>query len=265
MSERSGRAGEYGLMALRVFSIAAVLGAWQITAMAHVFSDFLLPSLSEVLLRLYHDLVSGDLIRGIELTLIRTFIGFAMAAAGGVVIGVAIARIPVARWFFDPLVSVGLPMPKVAFLPIFMLWFGVFDVSKVLMIAFSAIFPVIVESWAGTQNIDKYMSWSALSLGVGPRRFLWEIALPAALPQVFTGLQVALPISLIVAIICEMQMGGQGLGGSIMTHALRRFAGRVLRHRRHRLGRHGHGQGDGAGAPPPADLAPGDAGRVRPF
>lgn len=218
MSENSGHsAREYGLMALRVFSIAVVLGAWQITAMAHVFSDFLLPSLSEVLLRLYHDLVSGDLLRGIELTLIRTFIGFALAAAGGVVLGVAIARVPLARWFFDPLVSAGLPMPKVAFLPIFMLWFGVFDVSKVLMIAFSSIFPVIVEAWAGTQNIDKYMSWSAMSLGVGKRRFLWEIALPAALPQVFTGLQVALPISLIVAIICEMQMGGQGLGGSIMT------------------------------------------------
>jgi ABC-type nitrate/sulfonate/bicarbonate transport system permease component len=218
MSEKTAySAGEYGLMALRVGSVVAVLGAWQITAMAHVFSDFLLPSLSSVLLRLYHDLVSGDLIRGIELTLIRTFIGFAMAAAGGVIIGVAIARVPVARWFFDPLVSVGLPMPKVAFLPIFMLWFGVFDVSKVLMIAFSSIFPVIVEAWAGTQNIDKYMSWSALSLGVGKKRFLWEIALPAALPQVFTGLQVALPISLIVAIICEMQMGGQGLGGTIMT------------------------------------------------
>jgi len=217
MSARSEKAGEYGLMALRVFSVLALFGAWQGLAMAHVFSDFLLPSLGEVLLRLVHDTLSGELVRGIELTLIRTFIGFAIAAAGGVVIGVAIARIPVARWFFDPLVSVGLPMPKIAFLPIFMLWFGVFDVSKVLMVAFSAIFPVIVESWAGTQNIDKFMSWSAQSLGVGKRRFLWEIALPAALPQVFTGLQVALPISLIVAIICEMQMGGQGLGGSIMT------------------------------------------------
>jgi len=215
--EETAGHGEARLMALRLGSIVVFLAAWQLTAMSHVFSDFLLPSLSTVLARLAQDLVSGDLLRGIGLTLVRAFIGFAAAGVVGVVIGVGIARVPLMRWFFDPLVSAGLPMPKVAFLPIFMLWFGVFDASKILMIAFSSVFPVIVEAWAGTQNIDKYMSWSAMSLGVGKKRFLWEIALPAALPQVFTGLQVALPIALIVAIICEMQMGGEGLGGSIMT------------------------------------------------
>jgi len=208
---------EAALTALRVGSGVAFFAAWQLTAMSHVFSDFLLPSVPVVFERLWHDLVSGDLLYGIVLTLIRTSIGFVLAAIGGVVLGVSIARVPLVRWFFDPLVSVGLPMPKVAFLPIFMLWFGVFDTSKVLMVAFSSIFPVIVEAWAGTANIDKYMTWSAMSLGVNRSRFLWEIALPAALPQVFTGLQVALPIALIVDIVCEMQMGGEGMGGSIMT------------------------------------------------
>jgi ABC-type nitrate/sulfonate/bicarbonate transport system permease component len=211
------RSSEWTLNALRVGSVVVLLGAWEITARLHVFSDFLLPSLSSVLLRLFHDAVSGDLLHGIGLTLVRTAIGFVAAAIAGVALGVGIARVPLMRWFFDPLVSAGLPMPKIAFLPIFMLWFGVFDASKILMIAFSAVFPVIVEAWAGTQNIDKYMSWSAMSLGVGRKQFLWEIALPAAMPQVFTGLQVALPIALIVAIVCEMQMGGEGLGGSIMT------------------------------------------------
>ncbi|MDE2229249.1 MAG: ABC transporter permease [Alphaproteobacteria bacterium] len=205
------------LTALRVGSGILFFGAWQLTAMSHVFSEFLLPSVPVVAERLWHDLVSGDLVSGIVLTLIRTFIGFALAAVGGIILGVSIARVPLVRWFFDPLVSAGLPMPKVAFLPIFMLWFGVFDTSKILMVAFSSIFPVIVEAWAGTQNIDKYMTWSAMSLGVNRHRFLWEIALPAALPQVFTGLQVALPIALIVDIVCEMQMGGEGMGGSIMT------------------------------------------------
>jgi ABC-type nitrate/sulfonate/bicarbonate transport system permease component len=107
-------------------------------------------------------------------------------------------------------------MPKIAFLPIFMLWFGVFTESKILMVAFNAIFPVIVASWAGTQGVEKFITWSALSLGTGRRRILWEIVLPAALPTVFTGLQLALPISLIVEIICEMAMGGRGLGASLM-------------------------------------------------
>jgi ABC-type nitrate/sulfonate/bicarbonate transport system permease component len=130
--------------------------------------------------------------------------------------------VPLMRWFFDPLVSIGLPMPKIAFLPVFILWFGVFDASKILMVALSAVFPVIVSSWAAAEGVERALVWSALSLGAGRRQLLWEIALPAALPQIFTGLQVAMPIALIVAIVAEMAMGGEGLGGSIMTEM--RFA-----------------------------------------
>jgi ABC-type nitrate/sulfonate/bicarbonate transport system permease component len=203
-------------------SILLVLAAWEGVAHAHVVTEFLLPSFSLVVARLFHDVASGDLVLGIGLTLYRAFSGFALAAIAGVAIGILIARVPFLRWFFDPLVSIGLPMPKIAFLPIFILWFGVFDASKILMVAFSAVFPVIVASWAAAEDVDRMLLWSALSLGAGRRALLWEIALPAALPQIFTGLQVALPISLIVEIVAEMAMGGEGLGGSIMTEM--RFA-----------------------------------------
>lgn len=203
-------------------SILVLLAAWEITARAHVFSDFLLPSFSAVVVRLESDVVSGDLLLGIGLTLYRAFAGFGLAAVAGVAIGILIARLPLARWFFDPLVSIGLPMPKIAFLPVFILWFGVFDWSKILMAAFSAVFPVIVASWAAAEGVERVMLWSALSLGAGRRQLLWEIALPASLPQIFTGLQVALPISLIVEIVSEMAMGGEGIGGAIITEM--RFA-----------------------------------------
>ena len=64
-----------------------------------------------------------------------------IAAVGGVVLGMAMSRKAVARWFFDPIISVGFPMPKIAFLPVMILWLGVFDVSKITMIVFDAIFP----------------------------------------------------------------------------------------------------------------------------
>lgn len=203
-------------------SILVLLAAWEITARAHVFSDFLLPSFSAVVVRLESDVVSGDLLLGIGLTLYRAFAGFGLAAVAGIAIGILIARLPLARWFFDPLVSIGLPMPKIAFLPVFILWFGVFDWSKILMAAFSAVFPVIVASWAAAEGVERVMLWSALSLGAGRRQLLWEIALPASLPQIFTGLQVALPIALIVEIVSEMAMGGEGIGGAIITEM--RFA-----------------------------------------
>jgi ABC-type nitrate/sulfonate/bicarbonate transport system permease component len=202
---------------LRSSSLILLAVAWEWAARMHFVSDFLLPSLSSVLIRLFDDIMSGDLLIGLGLTMMRTFAGFSLAAVAGVVIGVTIARFRFARWFFDPVVSVGNPMPKIAFLPIFILWFGVFDWSKVLMVAFSSVFPVIVATWAATENVDKYLIWSGQSLGVGRRALLWEIVLPSAMPEVFTGLQIALPIALIVVIICEMTMGGEGLGGSMMT------------------------------------------------
>lgn len=211
------RVSVLGQALLRWVSILAVLAAWEAFARAHVVSDFLLPSFSTVAVRLYHDVISGELPPGIALTLYRAFAGFALAGVAGIAIGILIARVQAMRWFFDPLVSIGLPMPKIAFLPVFVLWFGVFDASKILMTAFSAVFPVIVAAWAAAEGVEPVLLWSALSLGAGRRRLLWEIALPASLPQIFTGLQVALPIALIVEIVSEMAMGGEGLGGSIMT------------------------------------------------
>jgi ABC-type nitrate/sulfonate/bicarbonate transport system permease component len=156
------------------------------------------------------------------LTLYRALTGFFIAAAGGIVLGAVMSRSLVARWFFDPIISVGFPMPKIAFLPIIMLWLGLFDVSKISMVVFDAIFPVVTATIAGIQGVEKELIWSARNMGASDRELMWQIVLPAALPQILTGLQVALPIALIVAIVVEMAMGGYGLGGAMMTSS--RFA-----------------------------------------
>lgn len=213
----AGLSGASAVRLLRRSALMVVLVvAWELAARLHLTTDFLLPSFSTVMRRLANDTLSGQLPMALAYTLYRTLLGFAVAAVLGVVIGILIARVRFARWLFDPLVSVGLPMPKIAFLPVFVLWFGVFDELKILMVAFSAIFPVIVEAAAATESVDRILVWSALGLGVSERRLLWEIALPAAFPQIMTGLQVALPISMIVAVLTEMAMGGEGLGGTMM-------------------------------------------------
>jgi ABC-type nitrate/sulfonate/bicarbonate transport system permease component len=85
------------------------------------------------------------------------------------------------------------------------------------MIVFDAIFPVVTATIAGIQSVEREILWSARNLGAGERRLQWEIVLPAALPQILTGLQVALPIALIVDIVAEMIMGGYGIGGAMAT------------------------------------------------
>ena len=172
--------------------------------------------------RVWADAASGDLVINLGRTLYRALFGFTVASCVGITIGILMARNAAFRWFFDPIVSVGFPMPKIGFLPIFMLWFGLYDTSKIALIIFDASFPVITATYAATLGVDRYTLWSARMLGSGERNLLWEIILPAAFPGIMTGLQIALPISLIIAIVTEMIMGGPGLGGSMI--AASRFA-----------------------------------------
>jgi len=205
-----------------IASLLALVVAWEAVARSGVVTPFLLPALSAVLARVWEDASSGELAVNLGLTLYRALAGFAIAGILGVLLGILMTRRPLIRWFFDPIVSVGFPMPKIAFLPIFMLWLGLYDTSKISMAAFNAIFPVITATIAAAEGVDRHLLWSARSLGASERHLLREIILPAALPQILTGLQVALPISMIVMIVTEMMMGGQGLGGAMI--AASRFA-----------------------------------------
>src|SRR6202047_4116488 len=201
----------------RVGSIVALAIAWEVFARSGAVTPFMLRPLGAVLARIWNDLLGGDLMTNTAMSLYRALAGFAIGAVMGIGLGMAICRNALARWFFDPIISVGFPMPKIAFLPVVMLWLGVYDVSKITMIAVEAIFPVVTATIVGIRGVERELLWSARNMGAGERELLWQIALPAALAQIITGLQVALPIALIVAIVTELFMGGYGLRGAVKT------------------------------------------------
>jgi ABC-type nitrate/sulfonate/bicarbonate transport system permease component len=208
--------------AARIFSIVALVVTWELLARSGAFTPFVLPSLSSVLERIWTDALSGDLFINTGLTVYRAMVGFLICMVGGILIGVAMSRNAIANWFFDPIVSVGFPMPKIAFLPVVILWLGVYDASKITIIVIDAIFPVIAATVIAIRGVEKELIWSARNMGANNRELMWQIILPAALPQILTGLQVALPISMIIAVVTEMLMGGYGLGGAMMMAS--RFA-----------------------------------------
>ena len=200
----------------------ALAAAWELVARSGAVTPFMLPALSAVIERIWHDLVAGDLPINTAVTLYRALAGFLIGAVAGIALGVAVSRNGLAHWFFDPIISAGFPMPKIAFLPVVILWLGVYDLSKISMVAVEAIFPVVTATIVGIRGVERELLWSARNMGASERELLWQIAFPAALPQIITGLQVALPIALIVAIVTEMYMGGYGLGGAMNTAS--RFA-----------------------------------------
>ena len=175
-----------------------ILLCWEFATRAGYFSAFMLPSPDAVVARLAADVMSGDFLQNAIATLYRMM------------------RNAWVRWFFDPLVSIGLPMPKIAFLPVFILWFGLFDASKITIIAVTAVFPIITATIAGLQGVERELIWSARSFGATDWHVAGEIMIPAAMPQIITGLQVALPTALIVEIVAEMMMGGDGLGAAML-------------------------------------------------
>ena len=224
-ADRSGRGDALGDAAIQIFVLAAFLLIWEASVRLGLIDPFLLPRLSDVITRIAGDTATGTVFVDLALTLVRALAGFTAAAVIGIPLGVLMARSFPMRWFFDPLVSAGFPMPKIAFLPIFILWFGLFDASKIIMVAFSCVFRIVSAAFAATEGVDKWPIWSARSLGATQRQVLWEVVLPLALPQILTGLQIALPVALITTVVTEMLMGGQGIGATMIMAG--RFADSV--------------------------------------
>lgn len=193
-------------------TLAAMIVVWEALGRSGWVREVFLPPFSVVIGHGLHMARAGELSQPIAESLLRALGGLALAAATGVPAGVAMARVRWVRWAFDLPISVGFPMPKIAFIPICILWFGIGHWSKIAMVAFTCVFPLTVSAYHGALGVPSSTIWSARSLGTSPQRILWRIVIPAALPAMFSGLRVALPLSFLVVFTTEMVAGGGGLG-----------------------------------------------------
>ena len=201
-------------------SVVVVLILWEVTTRTGVFNNFLLPPLSDVLWRAGKDIANGDIPRHVVTTAYCAIAGFGTATIIGVALGALMSMSGIMRRIMEPLVSVAFPIPKISFLPIFILWFGLGSLSEIIMIAFTCVVPIVSATYLGTTSVDKYFLWSASNLGTSPHRLFWKVVIPAAAPEIISGLQVAFPLALIIAVVTEMLSGADGLGG-YMIHAVR--------------------------------------------
>jgi ABC-type nitrate/sulfonate/bicarbonate transport system permease component len=197
-----------------ILVVVAVL--WELVARVGLVPAYFLPPLSAIGAKIAADVAAGPLLTATFWTLYRMLVAYLAAAVIGVSLGVAMARVGWVRWFFDPLLSLGFPAPKISFFPILVLWFGLSDLSKIVLTTVDCVFPIVSATYLGTLGVERTLVWSALNLGTRERALLWKVLVPAALPQVLSGLQVALPVAFIVMIVSEMLTGSVGLGGYIV-------------------------------------------------
>lgn len=195
-----------------VYSLVLVMVLWEAVGQLEVIHYHFLPPLSDILIQFWMLSASGELFFHAFVTLRRAFVGLLIAIAVGVPIGILMARSRVANWFFDPIVMLGYPVPKISLVPMFILWFGIGDLGKIALVAVDCSFPIILNTFQGARSVDERLIWSANMMGTDDRKLLRKVILPGALPDILTGIQIAVPISLIVAFVFEMISGGDGLG-----------------------------------------------------
>jgi ABC-type nitrate/sulfonate/bicarbonate transport system permease component len=170
-----------------------IVGAlWEIVARAAVFPPRLFPSLENIAAALWRLTLSGILPHHALDTLIRLGAGFALAAVAGVVIGIAMGRSRLAEDVALPLVSIGAPIPGLAYAPLFLLWFGLGNTSTVLLVAFVSAFPIVFNTWTGVKAVKEIWVRSAQAMGADDTRLFRHVILPGALPYILTGLRLGL-------------------------------------------------------------------------
>lgn len=201
---------------LRIYPLVLVCLVWELVGRSGLVRPLFLPPLSQVIGQTGELLREGEIIEPLVVSLYRAFAGLVLAVVLGVTIGLVMARSQLIGRFLDPLVSFGFPAPKIAFVPIFILWFGIDHLSKILLVAFTCVFPMIVATHAGALTVGRAVLWSAKAMGTPELTMLTRVILPACLPQIFSGIRVTVPVAMITAFTAEMVAGGGGIGASLM-------------------------------------------------
>jgi ABC-type nitrate/sulfonate/bicarbonate transport system permease component len=195
--------------------LIALLALWQLAALRGL-PDYVLSPV-QIVREFGAALGTAELYGHAAASLLRALPGFAIGSALGIAFGLAAG---VSRGFdqtLSPAVFLTYPVPKIVMLPLFMLWFGIGDLSKILIIALACFYPTFINAYYGARSTPSILVWSGLNMGAGPARIFARVVVPSALPQIFAGLRVSLALSFIVMFATEMINSRSGLGHLIQV------------------------------------------------
>ena len=170
---------------------------WELVAHWGAFPRRLFPPLEEIA-------AQGILPHHAAETLLRLAAGFAIAAVAGVLIGILMGRYRRAEDLLLPLVSIGAPIPGLAYAPLFLLWFGLGDTGSVVLVAFVSAFSIAINTWTGVKSVKEIWLRAAQAMGADERRLFRHVILPGALPYILTGCRLGLAQAWRILVAVEM-------------------------------------------------------------
>jgi len=200
----TGEGSPFRLVWRNVYPFVVVGALWEIIAHLGVFPAQFFPTLEVITARFATLTASGVLPHHALDTLVRLVVGFALAAGVGVAVGVLMGRSRRAEDILLPLVSIGAPIPGLAYAPLFLLWFGPGNIPAVALVGFVSAFPIIYNSWTGVKAVKEIWLRSAQAMGANDRRLFRYVVLPGALPYIVTGLRLGLAQAWRILVAVEM-------------------------------------------------------------
>ena len=196
-------------------AVAILLAAavYEAVARSGLFPAVLVPTLPKVARTLFAGLADGSIPAHALATLYRVVFGFSLAVVAGLPLGILMARFRPLESFFLPLVSALMPIPSLAWAPVFILWFGLGNTVTVLIVFYAAMFPMLLNAWSGVRSVNPLWLRAAGAMGANEQALFWKVIIPGASPFIITGLRQAFLRSWIAVVGAEMLAASDwGLG-----------------------------------------------------
>ncbi|MGY0217909.1 ABC transporter permease [Endozoicomonadaceae bacterium StTr2] len=190
---------------------------WELATAFALIRPTLLPSPATVFTTLITELASGPLLEDITISLTRLGLGWLTGFSAGLLLGISMGISPALRNTLKPCVSALFAIPKIALLPLFIIWLGIGETAKITTIAFGVFFPTVISVWTGMNTTPQSLLLMARSYQVSPLRQIIYIQLPAALPTVIAGLRISVSLAIVLLVAAEMLGTEHGVGAYILT------------------------------------------------
>jgi len=189
-----------------------VVAAWAVSTSAGMIDPSILPSPSGLVAGWQELWVQQDLLGQVGVSLTRAVVGGSAGILLGLLLGTAAGLSRLGEEFLDALLQMLRTVPFLALVPLFIVWFGIGETPKLLLIALATTFPMYLNAYAGVRNVDRKVIEAMRSFGLTGRKLITQVVLPLALPQIFTGLRFSLGVSVLVLVAAEQINASAGLG-----------------------------------------------------
>jgi taurine transport system permease protein len=218
---RYRRLGEGSSLVINLITIAAVFGLWWVATHYNWIKPLFLPK-PETVLKAFKQAWAGDLdnntlVGHFAWSMMRVFGAFALAIVIGIPVGIAMGVSRLARGLFDAPIEFYRPLPPLAYLPLMIIWFGIGELSKVLLIFLACFAPVALAARAGVRSASQEQIQAALSMGATRGQVVRHVVLPAALPDILVGLRIGMGVGWTTLVAAEMVAASSGLGQMVLN------------------------------------------------